>query len=316
MLIQQCTGEVTIALPVFPIIKSVIFNIFLIMNNKVVNIQAANTSRIEKISSLMESLRQKVRGFVVLDKQGQLVGHVANLIIDTTRQLNFVITQSKPQESNQLFLLSSRLIEKIDSQVGRILIKANQTEVESLPKYVERESHVSTMENNSNAFNADTREMTPLEALSAATDGEVDSVDEIIRLLGERIIVDRNKRRVGEVIVRKQIETQMVQVPVRREKLIVEQVTPEHRQLAEIDLSQGDISGVELVDGETSGIDKLNSSLTVTGEFMSPKIASLLLNAIALERNHGCKAIRVTVLVENEERKQTYQEWFDRSSKG
>ncbi|MEC4885319.1 MAG: DUF2382 domain-containing protein [Scytonema sp. PMC 1070.18] len=286
------------------------------MNNKVVNIQAANTSRIEKISSLMESLRQKVRGFVVLDKQGQLVGHVANLIIDTTRQLNFVITQSKPQESNQLFLLSSRLIEKIDSQVGRILIKANQTEVESLPKYVERESHVSTMENNSNAFNADTREMTPLEALSAATDGEVDSVDEIIRLLGERIIVDRNKRRVGEVIVRKQIETQMVQVPVRREKLIVEQVTPEHRQLAEIDLSQGDISGVELVDGETSGIDKLNSSLTVTGEFMSPKIASLLLNAIALERNHGCKAIRVTVLVENEERKQTYQEWFDRSSKG
>ncbi|MEC4819727.1 MAG: DUF2382 domain-containing protein, partial [Scytonema sp. PMC 1069.18] len=289
---------------------------FLIMNNKVVNIQAANTSRIEKISSLMESLRQKVRGFVVLDKQGQLVGHVANLIIDTTRQLNFVITQSKPQESNQLFLLSSRLIEKIDSQVGRILIKANQTEVESLPKYVERESHVSTMENNSNAFNADTREMTPLEALSAATDGEVDSVDEIIRLLGERIIVDRNKRRVGEVIVRKQIETQMVQVPVRREKLIVEQVTPEHRQLAEIDLSQGDISGVELVDGETSGIDKLNSSLTVTGEFMSPKIASLLLNAIALERNHGCKAIRVTVLVENEERKQTYQEWFDRSSKG
>jgi len=43
---------------------------------------------------------------------------------------------------------------------------------------------------------------------------------------------------VGEVIVRKVIETRMVevQVPVRHEKLIVEQVSPERKQLAEIDL--------------------------------------------------------------------------------
>jgi stress response protein YsnF len=304
-------------LPVFPINKAVIFQRFFNMSNKVVDISATNANRIERISKLVESLQQKIRGFTVLDKQGQLVGKVINLNIDANRQLNFVIQKSEIQESNRLFLLNSRLIEKIDSQARRILINVSKGEVESLPEYVDRESQVSTMENNSDAFNANTQEGTPFETLASGTHNEIDSVDEIIRLLGERIIVDRNKRRVGEVIVRKQIETQMVQVPVRREKLIVEQVTPEHRQLAEIDLSQGDISGVELVDGETSGIDhKFNSSLTVTGEFSSPKIASLLLNAIALERNHGCKAIRVTVLVENEERKQTYQEWFDRTSKG
>ena len=39
--------------------------------------------------------------------------------------------------------------------------------------------------------------------------------DELIRLLGERLVIDRSKRKVGEVIVRKEIETRMVQVPVR-----------------------------------------------------------------------------------------------------
>jgi len=62
--------------------------------------------------------------------------------------------------------------------------------------------------------------------------------EEIIRLLGERLVVDRGKRKIGEVIVRKEIETRMIQVPVRREKLIVEQVSPERKQLAEINLGR------------------------------------------------------------------------------
>ncbi len=133
--------------------------------------------------------------------------------------------------------------------------------------------------------------------------------EEIIRLLEEKLIVDRSKRKIGEVIIRKEIETRMIQVPVRREKLIVEQVSPERKQLAEIDLGQEEISGIELTEGE-----KVNNDLSVSGEFISPKVASLFLNAIALERNHGCKKVRVTVVVEDEEHQQTYKEWFERTS--
>jgi len=61
-------------------------------------------------------------------------------------------------------------------------------------------------------------------------------LEEIIRLLGERLVVDRGKRKIGEVIVRK-IETRMIQVPVRHE-VIVEQVSPERKQLAEINLGK------------------------------------------------------------------------------
>ncbi|MDX2231958.1 MAG: DUF2382 domain-containing protein [Leptolyngbyaceae cyanobacterium bins.349] len=61
--------------------------------------------------------------------------------------------------------------------------------------------------------------------------------EEVIPLREERLIVDRQKQKVGEVIVRKEIETEIIQVPVQREKLIVEQVGAEPRQLAEIDLT-------------------------------------------------------------------------------
>lgn len=62
--------------------------------------------------------------------------------------------------------------------------------------------------------------------------------EEIIPLLAERVIVDRHKRKSGEVVVRKVIETEIIEVIVRREKLIVEQVSPEYKVLAVIDLGR------------------------------------------------------------------------------
>lgn len=69
--------------------------------------------------------------------------------------------------------------------------------------------------------------------------------EETVRLLEERLVVDRQKRKVGEVIVRKEIETRMVEVPVRWEKLIVEQVSPERKQLASIDLHQDTLNPLD-----------------------------------------------------------------------
>ncbi len=71
---------------------------------------------------------------------------------------------------------------------------------------------------------------------------------DIVRLVEERLVVNRSKRKIGEVIVRKEIETRMIQVPVRYEKLIVEQVSPERKQLVEINLGQADGTGIELTE--------------------------------------------------------------------
>ncbi|MCU0525523.1 MAG: YsnF/AvaK domain-containing protein [Elainella sp. Prado103] len=60
--------------------------------------------------------------------------------------------------------------------------------------------------------------------------------EHIIPLLEERLIVRKQRHKMGEVIVRKVVETQIIQVPIRRERLVIEQISPEYRELASIDL--------------------------------------------------------------------------------
>ncbi|WP_250122413.1 DUF2382 domain-containing protein [Chroococcidiopsis sp. CCMEE 29] len=305
-----------------------------------------------RIDALVEKLRQKLNNFVVIDPQGEQIGEVKDLILDANRQLNLVVSQVTTDTYSRLFLLVSKLIQKIDPPNQAVLVNINKSDIQNLPEHVtpltpsialseastnqqmsayEVAADMTSDSDRNDAFNVNTQLGVTAAQLVESAESKVDVDDnitlnpienekvlgeEIIRLLGERLIVDRSKRKVGEVIVRKEIETRMVEVPVRYEKLIVEQVSPEHQQLAEIDLGQGEIPGLELSEAVVTEAKatRLDGKLTVSTELNSPKIASLLLNAIALERNHGCKQVRIEIVVENEERQKTYQEWFDRCS--
>ena len=273
------------------------------------NESAQNSTR---INTLAEKLKSKLKNFTVVDRQGQLVGKVKDLILDQERQLNLVVYRGNDQDYT--FLLQSKLIQNIDPSSQSVLVGMDKVEIENLPEYEIAETLV-----------LEVPEIPNMPVTPTADEIEIDVdtpevlEEEIIRLLEERLIIDSKKRKIGEVIVRKEIEIRMIQVPVRREKLIVEQVSPEHKQLAEIILD-GEDTGIELAeagitDTEASKITSNNSNeLVVRGEFNSPKIASLLLNAIALERRQGCKKIRVEIVVEDAERQQMYQEWINRSS--
>lgn len=287
-----------------------------------------------RINTLVEKLRSKLRNFVVMDRQGELMGEVKDLILDTNRQLNLVVSQLANNQ-NRSFLLISKLIQKIDPPNKSVLVDINKAEIEHLPEYVNKQAQGMEIPENPLVTPAheaaDSLTPTPelelqniqeqVDNASLVKSSDIPEVleEEIIRLLGERLVVGRSKRKVGEVIVRKEIETRMVQVPVRREKLIVEQVSPERKQLAEIDLGEQEIAASALTQEEIAGLTQpqttsLDNGLTVKGEFTSAKIASLLLNAIALERRQGYKKIRVEIVAEDAERQKTYQEWFDRSS--
>jgi stress response protein YsnF len=290
-----------------------------------------------RITNLLENLRAKVKFFTVVNHQGKILGEVKDLIIDANRKLTFVISQTI-EPKKRYFQLKSHLVERIDSKNKIIVTNVEDSKVkelsysinnseqenedlirkEEIPKVrnSKKESINSDMENN--FFNSEITTDNTTENNNKMESVIAESVEpiheEIVRLLGEKLVVNRSKRKVGEVIVRKEIETRMLQIPVRHEKLIVEQVSPEQKQLAEIDLGHEEISEIELESGETLNLDNVDSNLSVTGEFHSPKIASLLLNAIALEQNHGCKKVRVTIFVEDEKHQQTYQEWFTRTS--
>ncbi|WP_334690107.1 DUF2382 domain-containing protein [Nostoc sp.] len=287
------------------------------------NIGQASTKT--RTSTSLADLKEKVKNFVVIDRQGQLVGMVHDLIVDANRRLNLVISNQANQETVEygqqlankhpsLFRLQSQRIKQIHKPTKSVFIDLNKSEIEYMPEYLETETpgEGTLSESSTEQLAKNQTTSSPVEPVNL----EQVSEEQIIRLIEERLFVESSKRKVGEVIVRKVIETRMLQVPVRREKLIVEQISPEHKQLAEIDLGQGEISGVDLTEVERLEVTRFDSGLTVNGEFSSPKIASLLLNAIALEQNHGCKQVRVTIAVEDESRQKKYQEWFDRCSKG
>lgn len=148
---------------------------------------------------------------------------------------------------------------------------------------------------------------------STNPDAEAGDRDATIRLLQEKLTIDRSKRKVGEVVVRKEVKTRMVQirVPVRRERLIVEQVSPELKILAEIDLAEEVVA-----DATTLATDNVEIQPLAIGEFSSPQAASDILAAIALQKPHGCKQVRVEILLEDPRFQAGYQQMCDRLANG
>lgn len=258
----------------------------------------------DSVEAQLNQLETKLEGFSVLDSAGHLVGKVQELILDQARTLNLVIQKSEAAQGKPI-LLSSKLIQVVDPNTRTLLTTLNQTEFQSLSEYREPDHRGSEQLSESEAIGSDTILQSPSQ--TTATQSEVLS-EEMIRLLEERLVVTSNKRKVGEVTVRKVIETQTIQVPVRREKLIVEQISPEHKQLVEIDLGQDEDPGVKLADLMSTG------SAVVKGEFSSLRAAGQLLEAIASQSPQGCRRVRVELELVNPEDQPTFQAWFDQVS--
>lgn len=285
-----------------------------------------------RIKVLLDNLRAKLKDFTVLDSQGLVIGTVKDVNINSERQLNLVVSEVAPNESH-LFLLRSSHIQQVEHPTKSLFTDLSKAETYQLPEFNLPEHPgielsilppPPAMEvpeaTQGEAFEPDAQSVADV-AESGDTqedDSELPEVveEEVIRLLEERLVVDMTKRKVGEVIVRKEIETRMVEVPVHYEKLIVEQVSPERKQLAEIELGHQEIPGIELAEvaSQNKEVSAPDAELIVSGEFPSPKAASLLLDAIAMQQRHGCKKVRVEIVLEDAEYKETYQTWFDRCS--
>ncbi len=132
---------------------------------------------------------------------------------------------------------------------------------------------------------------------------------EIIQLLEERLVIDRQWRKMGEVIVRKVIETRIVEVPVQREKLIVEQISPEHRQLASIELPISADSAVLYPPVNSAMSDRTGlSSAGISNAGVSIEMAHRILEK--LQQSPELKQTRVTMQFENTNLQNQYQEWL------
>jgi Domain of unknown function (DUF2382) len=123
----------------------------------------------------------------------------------------------------------------------------------------------------------------------------------IIPLLEERLVVDFHRRKIGEVVVRKEIDIYIVEVPVRRERLIVEQVSPKYEQLAVVDLGSTYVGAIKPSEGQ------LPQSLKAS--FASTKAAIAFLESIAGQPGLSPTA-PISLMLADESLQAAYQTWL------
>lgn len=274
------------------------------MDNQAAAKKQETTKHNLRVKVLLDNLRQKLKNFLVLDNQGVQIGIVNDVYLSNNRQITLLISPENLSDSHT-FSLKSNQIQQVDYPNKSILANIERSELSPMmaSPQTEKVSAEVTQSTLPDGY------MNPEDFSDSFTSEVLE--EEVIRLLEERLIVNHEKRKVGEVVVRKEIETRMVEVPVQYEKLVVEQVSPEFKVIAEVDLSQ-QLDGASA----TTEIDfnQTSTNNTVKGEFTSPKTASLLLDAIDKQKQHDCKLVRVEVVLENSENRSIYQEWFDRCS--
>lgn len=290
------------------------------MNGQVSAEKIATAKSIARLNRVPEKVRTKLKSFTVRDNQGHLVGKIKDVYFDANGQLNFVVA-GLGTENTRIFLVSIKLLKKVDYHQKALFVTINSDQVDLLPRVPatdDRQSLENVSEPHSEFSNSElTNPSTVMSNLTDAdrteenleTDEEEENFDivdqEVIRLLEERLVINRSKRKVGEVIVRKEIETRMVQVPIQWEKLIVEQVGDDPKVLAEIDLGEGSITGIDLTE-----IKSDRHEPTVKAEFTSVQKASKILNSIASQPRHGCVKVRLELVLENQQLEDTYQKWM------
>lgn len=306
------------------------------MNSEISTQTRSSTEEsIRRMTFRLGQLKAKMLGFSVVDSQGRFVGEVTDLVLDEQQSLKLVISQPDVNQGKRFILLPSRLVVRVRSRSQTLLVNLSQAEIRNFPEYtppmqpMNQEGQESLgpviieQDDQAQEIYLNSTEALENQPIPVQAQGPIEHTDapkviseevvqeEAFRLLEERLRVDYSKRKVGEVVVRKEIETHIIEVPVRREKLIVEQVGSETKRLAEIDLGQGEISGLELRDPLTN---HYKNSQTISGEFASPKTVSWLLDTIAHQSQHGCKRIRVEIELDDASHYELYKGWFDRCS--
>src|SRR6476469_2132 len=290
------------------------------MNGQASAEKIATAKSITRLNRVPEKVRTKLKSFTVKDNQGHLVGKVKDVYFDANGQLNFVVA-GLGSENTRIFLLSVKLLKKVDYHQKALFVTINSEQVDLLPvvsangghPYLEKASEPDSEFSNSELTNPSTvmSNLTDADRTDAnlETDRDEENFDivdrEVIRLLEERLVINRSKRKVGEVKVRKEIETRMVQVPIQWEKLIVEQVGDDPKVLAEINLGEGNITGIDLTE-----IKSDRQEPTVKAEFTSVQKASKILNSIASQPRHGCVKVRLELVLEDKQLEDTYQKWM------
>ncbi|WOD39135.1 YsnF/AvaK domain-containing protein [Nodosilinea sp. E11] len=121
-----------------------------------------------------------------------------------------------------------------------------------------------------------------------------------IQLLEERLVVNRKRVKVGEVSIRRVIETEIIEVPIHREKLVIEKIGGGEPPI-EVNLGGTRLEGYEVATQLGHSIDDQKPS--VSGNFGTIPEAIEFIRATGQRSDQNtvqnCEKVRVAILLDS-----------------
>lgn len=93
-----------------------------------------DADRLRILMDNLNNLRSRLKGFTVVDSQGQAIGQVKDLLLDATHQLNVVIEPSALLSGGWV-LLDGRQIQKVSVQSQSVSVDILEADLGNLPRY-------------------------------------------------------------------------------------------------------------------------------------------------------------------------------------
>jgi stress response protein YsnF len=268
------------------------------LNNKIQTMVLSNN---RDIKSQLSELEKQLISYKVLDRQGMYRAKVADIYYDVSNELNLLIKLIGVDEPLKLQKLEARDISRLDLNNKQILSNLSDRQLENLPIYQPVPPHVKDALTESSK--SSDRQMN----LAHNDDRLLDRDVYQISLLEEKLQVNRRQQKVGEVVVRKHVETRMVKVPIRREKLIVERIGKNPERLTEVVVTEGRVNGFKYE--ELQNTDELHITKS---HFLDIQTARQLLEALAHLSSVGNARVRLEIVTNCSEHQIEHQGICDR----
>ncbi|MEM7592034.1 MAG: DUF2382 domain-containing protein [Cyanobacteria bacterium P01_A01_bin.83] len=257
------------------------------------------------LSSQLSKLDKQLISYQVLDRQGIARAEVKDIYYDVNNEINLLIELKSINNQLNLHRLEHTDICQINLDEKLILSNLSQQQLENSPLYQTVPTHIKEALSQSSLY--DDCEMNPSKD-DIDINQQSDSLEvAAIPLLEEKLQVARHKQKVGEVIVRKQVETKIVEVPLRREKLIVERIGKNPEQLTEVVIGSGEVNGFQY--NELNDRDRLHLT---NSHFLDLPMAQKLLEAITQASATANTKIRLEIVTDSSEHQLEYKNICDR----
>ncbi len=263
-----------------------------------------NFSTTEDLNSQLSNLEQQLISFKVVDRQGIMRGRVQDIYYDSDENINLLFELDNTNSKLNLRSLDRKDICRLDVDSKLVMSNLSNQQLENLPLYQPVSAHIKNALEQSSEYND--CEMNP--NVNSSQESSSSAISKI-SLLEEKLKVIRRKQKVGEIVVRKHVETKVVEIPIRREKLIVERVGKNTEQLTEIVINEEKINGL--------GYDALepneNPLLAAKSKYFTVEKAQNVLEAISHLPSGKNAKIRLEIISSDSSIQQDFQDVCDRN---